>query len=314
MPTDSGTLPWKRLVHAELRRLLAPRAVRLGAIGLLAATVLFGLSQLILHHNDTASAWRTAQAEFARVKGDAERYGLPMTEGVTARLFYDDPRYVMSTLSFEDLRTALTALAVTAVVCGIVAGGGDWSSRVVLTLAAVEPRRTRLFSTRALLVTGLAMAAAAVIGALLVPLLLLAAATRGSTAGLDGTYWAAFGGLYARGVLLCGLLALLGYALAVLTRRTAAALGIAFVYLASADQIFGGRGPRLSEYDMPDLLFAVLNEKPVVPMIESDCIAGPGCAAAHVDLTIADGLGGVLIYLIPVLALALWRSTRTDLG
>lgn len=314
MPADPVALPWKRLVRAETYRLLAPRGVRLGGVGVLTAAAAFGLFRLFAHHNDTAAAWRDAEARFARVEEDAERYGLPMAEGIGPRMFYDDPRYVMHTLSFGDLRTVLTALAVGSLLCGIVAGGADWSSRVVLTLAAAEPRRARLFGARALVVTVLTMTAGAVTGGLVVPLLLLAATVRGTTAGLDGTYWAAFGGLYLRGVLLCGLLALLGYALAMLTRRTAAALGIAFLYLAAADQLFGGRGPRLSEYDMPDLLFAVLNEKPVIPMIESSCIAGPGCEAAHVDLTIADGLAGVLLYVIPVLALALWRSTRTDMG
>lgn len=314
MPDDARVPTWRRLLHAELRRLLAPRAVRLAAVSVLAATALFGLSKLALHHTDTAAAWRAAEARFAHVQADAVRYGLPMNDGVGPRLFYDEPRYLMSTLSFGDLRTALTALAVGAVLFGIVAGGADWSSRVVLTLATAEPRRARLFGARALLVAGISAAAAAAAGALLVPLLLLAAWLRGSAAGTDGVFWAALGSLYLRGVLLCGLTGLLGYALATLTRRTATAVGIAFLYLASAGQVFGGRGPRLAEYDMAGLTFAVLNEKPVIPMIDSDCVAGPGCEAAHVDLTITDGLVGIALYVTPLLALALWRSTRTDLG
>ncbi|GAA3392729.1 hypothetical protein GCM10017752_30860 [Streptomyces roseoviridis] len=294
--------------------MFAPRAVRLAALVTSAVTLLFGLSKLALHSTDTAAAWRAAEARFAQVRADAVRYGLPMNEGVGPRLFYDEPRYLMSTMSFADLRTAFTALAAAAVLFGIVAGGADWGSRVMLTLATAEPRRSRLFAARALLVAGISMGTAATAGAVLVPVLLLAAWLRGSTAGLDGSYWAAFGSLYLRGVLLCGLLGLLGYGLAMLTRRSATALGIVFLYLASAGQIFGGRGPRLSEYDMAGLTFAVLNEKPVIPMIASDCIAGPGCEAAHVDLTIADGLVGVVLYVLPVLVLAFWRSTRTDLG
>lgn len=110
-----------------------------------------------------------------------------------------------------------------------------------------------------------------------------------------------------------GLLCLLGYGLAMLTRKASVALAIGFLYLAGADQIFAGRGPRGAEYAMDGLVFAVLNEKPVVPLAESDCIAGPGCEAVHVDLTAADGFLGVLIYLVPVLLMALWRFTRTDI-
>ncbi|MCQ0025604.1 hypothetical protein M4914_23465 [Streptomyces somaliensis DSM 40738] len=314
MADDPHVPTWRRLLHAEARRLFAPRATRSVAVVLPALTALFGLSKLVLHHTDTATAWRAAEARFARIQADAARYGLPTNDAVGPRLFYDDPRYLMSTLSFGDLRTAFTALAAAVVLFGIVAGGADWSSRVVLTLAAAEPRRDRLFGARALLVTGICAGAAAVTGALLVPLLLLAALLRGSTTGTDGVFWAAFASLYLRGVLLCGLLGLLGYALAMLLRGTATSLGVVFLYLAAAGQVFGGRGPRLAEYDMAGLVYAVLNEKPVIPMIETDCIAGPGCEAAHVDLTHADGFAGIALYVVPVLALALWRFTRTDLG
>ncbi|MFD6969928.1 hypothetical protein [Streptomyces sp. NPDC059949] len=310
---DEGALPWRRLARAELQRLRAPRVMRFVAIGLPLAIVVFGLSKLLLHDADTAAAWRTADERYARFLADAETYGLPIGQGVSARNFFHDPRYLMDTLSFGDLRTVITALAAAAVVFGMVAGGSDWASRVMLTLAAAEPRRFRLFATRALLAAGLSMAATAAAGLLLVPLLLLAAHTRGSTAGLDGGYWAVLVSQYLRGVLLTGLLCLVGYSLAMVTRKASAALAIGFLYLASADQVFGGRGPRGAEYDMNGLVFAVLNEKPVIPMAESDCIAGPGCEAVHVDLTAADGFVGVLIYLVPVLLVALWRFTRTDI-
>ncbi|WP_405440967.1 hypothetical protein OG373_27445 [Streptomyces avidinii] len=310
---DGEPLPWRRLARAELLRLRAPRAMRYAGIGLPLAIVAFGLSKLLLHDRDTAAAWRSAEDRYATFLADAQTYGLPVGSGLSARNYFRDPRYLMDTLSFGDLRTVVTALAAAAVVFGMVAGGADWSSRVMLTLAAAEPRRFRLFATRALLVAALSMAATAAAGLLLVPLLLLAAFTRGSAAGLDGVYWAALASQYARGVLLVGLLCLLGYGLAMLTRRASVALAIGFLYLAGSDRIFAGRGPRGAEYAMDGLVFAVLNEKPVIPMAQSECIAGPGCEAVHVDLTAADGFLGVLIYLVPVLLVALWRFTRTDI-
>ncbi|MGA5558770.1 hypothetical protein [Streptomyces lavendulocolor] len=305
---------WRRLAVAELHRILAPRAARRTAVLLPVAVLVFGLSKLLLHDADASGAWRRAEERFRQFQSDVVEFGLPTSPGVGPRQFFDDPRYVMETLSFADLRTLVTALAAGAVLFGIFSGGTDWSSRVMLTLAAAEPRRARLFATRALLVTGLSAAVTASAGALLIPLLLLAASLRGVTTGLDGPYWAALTSQLLRGVVLVALLALLGYALAMLTRRTSFALAVAFLYLAGAGRVFGDRGPRLSEYDMGGLVFAVLNEKPVIPMEQSDCFAGPGCEAAHVDLTAADGFVGILLYLVPVLALALWRSLRTDLG
>lgn len=199
MATDGAPLPWRRLVRAELMRLRAPRAMRYTGIALPLAVIAFGLSKLLLHDPDTAAAWRTAEERYATFLADAQTYGLPVGSGLSARNYFRDPRYLMDTLSFGDLRTVVTALAAAAVVFGMVAGGADWSSRVMLTLAAAEPRRFRLFATRALLVAGLSMAVTAAAGLLLVPLLLLAARTRGSTAGLDGVYWAALASQYARG-------------------------------------------------------------------------------------------------------------------
>ncbi|WP_244375620.1 hypothetical protein [Streptomyces ficellus] len=312
--TVARPLPWRRLARAELHRLLAPRAARLTAVLLPVAVVAFGLSKLLLHDADASNAWHRAEERYRQFQADVVEFGLPTSAGIGPRQFFDDPRYVMETLAFGDLRTLITALAAGAVLLGIFSGGTDWSSRVMLTLSAAEPRRARLFTTRALLVTGLSAAVTAAAGALLVPLLLVAAAFRGVPQGLDGAFWAALTSQLLRGVVLVGLLCLLGHALATLTRRTSIALALAFLYLASAGRVFADRGPRLSEYDMSGLVFAVLNEKPVIPMERSDCFAGPGCEAAHVDLTAADGFVGVLLYLVPVLALALWRSLRTDLG
>ncbi|WP_233636504.1 MULTISPECIES: hypothetical protein [unclassified Streptomyces] len=308
-----GAPPWPRLLRAELHRLTAPRAVRRVAAALPLLVPAFGLSKLFTHSPDTGPALREADVLYREFLDQAARTGMP-TGTIGRDNFFDDPRYLMESLSFGDLRTVLLGLCAAAVVFGIVSGGADWASRVMLTLTAAEPRRTRLFLTRGLLVGALAMATAALCGLLLVPCLLLAAQLRGSAAGLDGPFWAALVSQFLRGVVLVGLVALLGYGLAVLTRHVPAALAIAFLYLAGADRIFGGRGPRLAEYDMDGLTFAVLNEKPVIPMAESDCIAGPGCEAVHVDLTSADGFVGILLYLLPVLALALWRSARTDVG
>ncbi|MET9095341.1 hypothetical protein ABZX72_24975 [Streptomyces cyaneofuscatus] len=308
-----GAPPWRRLVRAELLRLTAPPAVRRVAAALPLLVLAFGLSKLFTHSVDTGPALREADARYREFIEQAARTGMP-TGSIGPDSFFDDPRYLMESLSFGDLRTVLLGLCAVATVFGIVSGGADWASRVMLTLTAAEPGRARLFLTRGVLVGGLSMAVTALCGLLLVPCLLLAAQLRGSTEGLDAAYCAVLASQFLRGIVLVGLLALLGYSLAVLTRHVPAALAIAFLYLAGAGRVFGGRGPRLAEYDMDGLTFAVLNEKPVIPMAESDCISGPGCAATHVDLTAFDGFAGILLYLLPVLVLALWRSTRTDVG
>ncbi|MFG2732757.1 hypothetical protein [Streptomyces canus] len=92
-PDGAPALPWRRLARAELRRLGAPRAMRRLAIGLPLAIIAFGLSKLLLHDADTAGAWRTAETRYAQFLVDARANGLPTGSGVSARNFFDDPRY-----------------------------------------------------------------------------------------------------------------------------------------------------------------------------------------------------------------------------
>ncbi len=225
--------PLNRLVRAELHRVLSPKPVRY-AVGALPLVLLaLAVSAYLGHHTDVASAWRSAEAAY---RAYAEEAASPAgsVETLSPREFFDDPRYLMAKASFVDLRAVLSGLSLAVLVFGILSGGADWSSRVMLTLAAAEPRRSRLFLTRGLLVTGVATAAAVLTTVFFVPLLLVVAQFKGSLAETDGRYWAVLAVVGARGAVLVGLVALLGYGLAMLTRRTATALGIALAYLVAA--------------------------------------------------------------------------------
>jgi len=66
----------------------------------------------------------------------------------------------------------------------------------------------------------------------------LVAATRGTTAGADGALLRSLVGIDARLASVAALGAVLGLSLTTVTRNTAAALGIAFVYLAIVEGLF----------------------------------------------------------------------------
>ncbi|MFF3094590.1 hypothetical protein [Streptomyces cyaneofuscatus] len=85
---------------------------------------------------------------------------------------------------------------------------------MMLTLTAAEPRRTRLFLARGLLVTAVATATAVLTSVFFVPLLLGVARFKGSLAEADGRYWTVLTVIGACGAVLVGPVALLGYSLA----------------------------------------------------------------------------------------------------
>ncbi|MCP9988839.1 hypothetical protein LUX01_21445 [Streptomyces sudanensis] len=228
--------------------------------------------------------------------------------------FFDDPRYLFAKAVFTDLRTVLSGLAVAALVLGIRSGGADWSSRVLLALATVEPRRPRLFAVRGALVTaGTALIALLVAGAL-VPMLVWTGRRRGSLEGADGAFWQVLALITLRGALLVGLVGLLGYCLGMLTRGTVAALGITLVYLVAAERLLQDYLPSLTEYHLSGIAFAALNERLLLDVDRTDCLGRAACVAMHRGTTGTQAFAALAVYLLPVAIAAYGRFTRRDLG
>lgn len=122
--------------------------------------------------------------------------------------------------------------------------GADWQQGTMATLLTWEPRRVRVFVVR-LLVIAVAVAALTVALLSLLSLgLALVAATRGSTAGVEGPWLRGVVGTIGRIALVSALTAVLGAAIAGIGRHTAAALGAVFVYLAVVESLLRGLVPR----------------------------------------------------------------------
>ncbi|MFI1185423.1 hypothetical protein [Streptomyces californicus] len=306
--------PLNRLVRAELHRVLSPKPVRYALGTLPLALAALAVSAYLGHHTDVASAWRSAEAAYRAYAEEAASRPAGSVETLSPRAFFDDPRYLMAKASFVDLRAVLSGLSLAALVFGVLSGGVDWSSRVMLTLAAAEPRRTRLFLARGLLVTGVATAAAVLTTVFFVPLLLVVAQFKGSLAETDGRYWAVLAVVGARGAVLVGLVALLGYALAMLTRRTATALGIALAYLVAAGRVVQEYVPALAEYELAGITFAVLNERLLMETDRTTCVGEAACLVMREGTTATAAFLALAVHLLPVVAAAWWRFVRRDVG
>lgn len=138
------------------------------------------------------------------------------------------------------------ATAVFAFLLGATYVGAEWSSRSMVALLFWEPRRYRVMTVKLAVLTGVAAA----LGVLSQGVWLLAARvlaeTRGTTSNTPTHLWTQLTAASGRGVLLAAVVALLGFAVANLIRKTAAAFWCRLRLLRDRRERHPGRAPDLA--------------------------------------------------------------------
>jgi hypothetical protein len=127
------------------------------------------------------------------------------------------------------------------------------------TMLTWEPRRGRVLAAKTIACLVTLAVAVVVLLAFLAVVYLPIGALRGSTAGIGGAFWQHLSAIWLRAAGLALFGASLGVGLATLTRNTAGAAGIGFVYGAILDPLFGqlfkGRfRPWLFQHLLPRLM------------------------------------------------------------
>ena len=177
-------------------------------------------------------------------------------EGVTASEFCRrfirrsdfDPS---GTLELAQLPTILENIAFLVIVLGLVIGassaGADWQSGTFGSVLGWEPRRVRVLAARAAVVAAGVLAVAIALDAILGVLLWLGALMRGVTA-VPGGWAGDVAGTAVRISLAAVAAALLGVAISMIGRTTAATLAGSFVYFAVFESLVRAFLPSLSPY------------------------------------------------------------------
>lgn len=152
----------------------------------------------------------------------------------------------------DDLRqmVAFSAapLAVAALVLGASTLGTDLSTRALTTLLLYEPRRRRVLAARAG-ACGVATAALTMIVLTALTLSLLPSVTAHSgRASTDADWWVSMAALVGRASLLAGFAAVVGVALAALTRGTVGAVAVSGGYAFLVEQTATAFWPSLSQW------------------------------------------------------------------
>ena len=143
------------------------------------------------------------------------------------------------------LLVAAFFLAMGGLVGGASVVGAEWRAGTVTTVLTWEPRRLRLHAARLGACALLAVVISFVFQALFLASFAPAVAAHGTTAGVDGAWWASLVAAMARVSLLSGVATVVGAALATLGRNTTAALVAGWGWMAVGENMVRNFAPDL---------------------------------------------------------------------
>lgn len=167
--------------------------------------------------------------------------------GITIAAINSHPGSRLQLFSLPDiLRGTSFIVFVMGLVIGGSSVGADWQHGTMASLLTWEPRRVRIFLTRAVVVTIFVLVFAVVLQVAFSLMLAAAASLRGDTGGTGGAWLREVAGITLRVGVATALGAHIGVTLATIGRNTTAALGVAFGYLAIVESLMRGLIPKIS--------------------------------------------------------------------
>ncbi|HEX9235712.1 MAG TPA: hypothetical protein VF972_05495 [Actinomycetota bacterium] len=253
------------LIAVEARRYTSRRLVRvlmaLAVLGIvIGATVMFFRSQRL------TPAQTRAEVQAAQIRHrqqiqrcSAGEFGIPPSQippGKTLPQFCQDiagrPQIQDKAFHLTDLRAASLGVSHVLIALFLLLGasfiGAEWHAGTMTTLLTWEPRRVRVLAAKVGVAAAMAFAGTIflllILGLALVPV----ATLHGTTVGADATWLRGLMGLALRAGATAAIAATLGGALASIGRNTAAALGVAFGYLAILEPLLRGLRPGWSSW------------------------------------------------------------------
>jgi ABC-2 type transport system permease protein len=299
------------LLAVEWRRVLARRLVRVSAaLAVLAVLVAGAIAFLVSRDADAASM---AQAQAAR-QVEVQRCIAGQLEGVPADVPPDQraefceqgfiPPVPDRRLHYEHLPEILVGTSGFAIILGWLLGasmvGAEWHTGTMATLLTWEPRRVRVLVAKLVAASVLVFVLAVVLQILLGVALLPAGLLRGTTDGIDSDWLGSLSGVGLRVAAISVVGATMGLSIATIGRNTAAALGIAFGYLAIVENAIRGMRPNWSPWLLGDNIIVVItNQTQNSPLVGRSTLE----AAALVTC-----------YTLTLLAAALFAFRRRDIA
>jgi ABC-2 type transport system permease protein len=259
------------LLLVEMRRILSRRAVYLAGglvlVALLTAgTVLFirshrlGPDELLVRQRKVEAVHRQLVAECA-----GGGFGIPEREvppGMTREQYceqvvgtpeVEDPTFRLT--SYRQVAEGLSGLFIAlATILAASFIGAEWHAGTVTTQLTWEPRRNRVLAAKAIAAALFAFAFFVLAQLLLLGVLTPAGVVKGTTAGVNSTWFRGAAGMVLRGGVAAAVMSAIALSVASIARNTAASLGVVFVYVAVVEPLVRAARPRWQRWFLYDNL------------------------------------------------------------
>jgi ABC-2 type transport system permease protein len=331
-----------RLTHVELRRYLARGAVRMLIIGMVAAVLVAAFSVWRTTQPPSQAQVDEAQRQYAIAQSDWVQNGPQMIATCKeheAEARQTDPSFACDKIagtaptldSYLPSRETFAASAggwlgqvgslvlLLSLIVGATFVAAEFSTGALSTWLTFEPRRGRVFASKAVVVTAATAVTALVVTALAVGVFWVAAAVNHATGDVTAQTLTDLGNESARGAAAAGGAALLGAVLAFLLRHTAAVIAVVIAWLIAVDKLLVIgllQAPRWSAtYNLQAWLNAGF-EQTVGPTSCSTDAAGTMVCDGGTNLTITMAQAGVTLagLLAVAAAVALLVFQRRDVA
>jgi ABC-type transport system involved in multi-copper enzyme maturation permease subunit len=257
-----------RLLRAELRRFVGRDVVRMFAAAVLVGIVI-GAVITAVNSRITASDEATYRSELQRCLDG--RYvpenRLPRRYDTLAQYCADNvrPEYFGGgdqRFELADLPDILKGAGILVVIGGLLLGasfvGAEWHAGTMTTLLTWEPRRIRVLLAKSIVAAVCVFVLMVVLLTLFALALTLVASTRGITEHLGEHFLRSVAGTVLRVAACSSAGALVGMAIAMLTRSTAASVAIGFGYLALIEGLVRALRPGWQHYLLADNIAVVI--------------------------------------------------------
>jgi hypothetical protein len=279
-----------RLFGSELLRF---RSRRLVLILLLASVAVALIAAVIAGFQSTppgAAALANARIQADReyencLEGDWEEIEIEGSLEDFCRQNFGNPAfYLPSHLALVDLPSILEGTASITSIVGLVLGASlmavSWQTGTINTILTWEPRRARWYTSRILVtVVGVFVVVLAIV-VFLSASLAVAAWLRGSVEGVDGAWWRDTTATSLRIGVVAAIAAAIGAGVAAAGQRTAAALGVVFVYTAVLEGLLRAFRPRWTPWLLGDNLVSFVSWQSNSEVFEAGSfVLTPGRAA-----------------------------------
>lgn len=212
----------------------------------------------------------------------------------------------------EIVQGSATFVILLGALLGASLGGADWTNDTMKTLLTWEPRRIRVFLTRAVVVLLVVAAVTIFLQAVFAAIFWVGASTRGMTAFTPSSLWSDVGQSILRTSAVAMAFGLIALSIAMIGRSTVSSLGALVGYLILVEAVIAGFRPSIVGWLLVRAGTVVVAQDPIL-----DYGSGGGSFSSgdvQVVMSVARANAVVGAYVIALLVLALVVFRRRDVS